>query len=105
MEQSLKDDGGQTWVDYCGMTPSNQFIWGEKVDALNKAMLLLMNLKNDNAKKDLRLAFSQGNKIAYPLNLVSMARCLLSQYNIKNVNNNPCDKKGNKNGKKGDETK
>ena len=34
-----------------------------------------------------------------------MARLLLSQYNIKNVNNNPHDKKGDKNLKKGDEAK
>ena len=32
-----------------------------------------------------------------------MARYLLLQYNIKNVNN-PCNKKGDKNGKKGDES-
>ena len=56
-------------------------------------MLLLLNLKNDNAKKDLRLAYSQGNKTAYPLNPESMARYLLSMYSIKSTNN-PCDKRG-----------
>ena len=57
-------------------------------------MLLLLNSKNDNAKKDLRLAYSQGNKIAYPLNLES----------IKSANN-PRDNMGDKNGEKGDEPK
>ena len=56
-------------------------------------MLLLLNLKNDNAKKDLHLAYSQGNKTAYPLNLESIARYLLSMYSIKSANN-PRDKKG-----------
>ena len=63
-----------------------------------------MNSKEDNAKKDLRLAYSQGNKLSYPVNVESMARYLLMMYNIKNVNN-PCDKKGDKNRKKDDEPK
>ena len=67
-------------------------------------MLLLLNSKNDNVKKDLRLAYSQGNTTAYPLNLESMVRYLLSTYSIKSTNNSR-DKKGNKNGKKGDEPK
>ena len=67
-------------------------------------MLFLLNSKNDNAKKDLHLAYSQGNKTAYPLNLESMARYLLSMYSIKSANN-PCGKRGDKNRKKGDEPK
>ena len=63
-----------------------------------------MNLKNDNTQKDLLLAYSQGNIIAYPVNAESMARYLSLMYNIKNINN-PRDKKGDKNGKKGDESK
>ena len=63
-----------------------------------------MNLKNDNAKKDLRLSYSQGNKIAHLLNLESMAGYLLLMYTIKSVNDH-CDKKGDKNRKKGDEPK
>ena len=47
---------------------------------------------------------TQGNHSAYPENVESMARFLSLQYNIKTVNN-PRDKKGDKNGKKGDETK
>ena len=82
------------------MTPANQLIWEEKLDAQNKAILLLMNSKNDNAKKDLRLAYAQGKRSAYLLTVESIARFLLLQYNIKTVNN-PCNKKGDKNGKGG----
>ena len=67
-------------------------------------MPLLLNSKNGNAKKYVRLAYSQGNKKVYPLNLESMTRCLLSMYLIKSANNPP-DKKGDKNRNKGDEPK
>ena len=67
-------------------------------------MLLLINLKNNNAKKDPRLAYLQGNKIAYPLNLELMTKYLSSMYTIKSVNN-PRNKKGDKKGKQGNEPK
>ena len=47
------------WAGFCAMPVAEQIIWEEKSDAITKAMLLLMNLKNDNAKKNLRLAYSQ----------------------------------------------
>ena len=82
MEQILKAELPLfNWAEYCAMAPVDQHIWKEKTDAQNKAMLLLMHLKNNNAKKDLRLAYSQGNKSTYPVNVVSMARYLLSQIN------------------------
>ena len=64
-----------------------------------------MNSKNEPAKKDLRLAFAQGNHSAYPDTIETMSRFLYLQYKNKNINpnNNPCDKEGDKNGKKGDE--
>ena len=74
------------------------------MDAQNKALLLLMNPKNNNAKKDLRLAYAQGNRSAYLVTVESMARFLSLQYNIKTLNNT-CDKNRDKNGKKGDKTK
>ena len=43
-------------------------------------MLLLVNLKNEIAKKDLRLAYAQGNLSAYPDSCEKIARFLLSQY-------------------------
>ena len=75
------------------MAVANQEIWEAKGDASTKAMLLLMNSKNDAAKKDLCLSYSQGNKKAYPETAESMARYLSTQYNNK-VLNNSCDKKG-----------
>ena len=81
------------WTDYCAMAVADQEIWETKGDASTKAMLLLMNSKNDVAKKDLRLSYSQGNKTAYPVTAKSMARYLLAQYNNK-VSNYPCNKKG-----------
>ena len=54
VEQLLKAEiPSLTWADYCTMTLANQLIWEEKSDAQNKAMLLLMNSKNNNANKDL----------------------------------------------------
>ena len=89
------------------MTAAIPLGWEEKVDNLSKTMLLLMNSENELAKKNLRLAFAQNNHSASPQTVEKMARFLLSQYKNKNVNpnNNPRDKKGDKNRKKGDKTK
>ena len=46
------------WDDYYTMDVADQEIWEAKGDASNKAMLLLMNSKNDAAKKDLRRLYS-----------------------------------------------
>ena len=59
-----------------------------------------MNLKNDNGKEDLRLAYSQGNKIAYPLSIEAMARYMLTQSPSKNSGHQGKGKKGDRNGKK-----
>ena len=64
------------WNDYCTMDVADQEIWEAKGDASTKAMLLLMNSKNDAAKKDLRLLYSQGNKKTYPETAKLMARYL-----------------------------
>ena len=53
-----------------------------------------MNSKNDNAKKDLRLAYSQGNKTAYPLTIKAMARYMSTQYPNKNSAHQREGKKG-----------
>ena len=70
----------------------------ERGDELNKTMLYLINLKNKHAKKDLCLAYSQGNMIAYSTNIKEMARYLSTQY----PNNKPANQR---NGKKGDKNK
>ena len=65
-----------TWAYYCAMSPVDQLIWEERGNELNTAMLFLMNLKNNNAKKDLRLAYSKGNMTVYPSKIIEMARYL-----------------------------
>ena len=42
------------WAHYCGLTVAEQVVWEKKGDDSIKAMLLLMNSKNDAAKKDLK---------------------------------------------------
>ena len=44
------------WAGYCALPEEDQLVWELRADPLNQAMLYLMNLKNENAKKDLRLA-------------------------------------------------
>jgi len=63
------------WDDYCGMTVANRGIWEAKGDASTKDMLLLMNSKNDAAKKDISLSYSQGKKTAYPSDWSLTASC------------------------------
>ena len=104
MELLDAETPAKTWSDYCAMPVADQLSWEEKGDASTKAMLLLLNSKNDNAKKDLRLSYSQGNKKAYPKSAEAMARYLSTQYTTK-TSNNQRDKKGDKNSKKGDDSK
>ena len=86
------------WAGYCALTPDEQLVWEQRADELNQSMLYLMNSKNELAKKDLRLAYSQGNNTAYPPNIESMARYLSTQY----PNNKPANQRG---GKMGDRRK
>ena len=66
-------------------------------------MLYLINSKNKNAKKDLRLAYSQRNNTAYPTDIKSAARYLSTQY----PNNKPTNQGGGnkENKRKGDDPK
>ena len=64
------------WAAYCVLTADQQLVWELRADTLNQAMHFLMNLKNETAKKDLRLVYSQGNSTAYPTNIEAMARYL-----------------------------
>ena len=91
------------WAGYCALPEANQLVWERKADALNQPMLYLMNSKNKNAKKDLRLVYSQGNNTAYPSNIKSMARYLSTQYTNSKSANQHEDKKGDK--RKGDDSK
>ena len=66
-------------------------------------MFYVMNSKNETVKKDLHLAYSQGNHTAYPPNIEAAAQYLSTQYpNTKPAN----QRKGNKRNKRtGDDTK
>ena len=82
------------WVAYCAMPPVDQLVWEERGDDLTKSILFLMNLKNDNTKKDLCLAYSQGNKTVYPPTIKVMARYMSTQYPNKNSFHQHKDKEG-----------
>ena len=60
-------------VENCALTSDKLLVWEDRGDELNKAMLYLINSKNKQAKKDLCLAYSQRNMIAYPTNIEAMA--------------------------------
>ena len=66
-------------------------------------MFHVMNSMNKHAKKDLRLAYSQGNMTAYPPNIKAIARYLSTQYSNNNLFNQRNGKEGDKN--KGDDPK
>ena len=61
---------------YCVLPAEQQLVWELRVDELNQAMLFLINSKNETAKKNLRLVYSQGNSTAYPTIIKEMARYL-----------------------------
>ena len=67
----------KNWNKHCGMTAVKQFGWEEKADDLAKAICLLLNSKNKAAKKDLRLAYAQGNHSSCPKTMEKMVRFLL----------------------------
>ena len=75
----------------------------QRTNELNQSMLYLINSKNELAKKELHLAYSQGNNDNYPPNIKPMARYLSSQYS----NNKPAHQhRGKKEDKKkGDDSK
>ena len=91
------------WDDYCALPEEEQLVWEQRADALNQSMTYLMNSKNENAKKDLRLAYSQGNHTAYPPNIKAAACNLSTQY----PNNKPANQRGSNKGnkRKGDDSK
>ena len=87
---------------YHGWTPDVQANWIRRYDDLALAMLFLNNSKNEDAKKELRRSFANGNKSAYQDTLEKMARLLSSQYPMtkgQNKKNTPND--GGKTKRKG----
>ena len=68
------------WDSYCTLPAEEQLVWDLRGVALNQAMIYLMNSKNKIAKKDLRLAYSQGNYTAYPADIKAAVWYLSTQY-------------------------
>ena len=62
--------------DYCALPEEDRLVWEQRADTLNQSMIYLMSSKNENAKKDLLLAYSQGNYTVYPLDIEAAARYL-----------------------------
>ena len=91
------------WAGYCAFLEANQLVWELRADALNQSMRYLMNSKKKNAKKNLRLAYSQENNTAYQFDIKSMASYLSTQY----PNNKPANQRWGKKGdnRKGDDSK
>ena len=81
------------WAGYCALTPAKK-MWEKRDKKLNKKMFCLMNSKNKNTKKDLCLAYSQGNLTTYPPTIKGMARYLSTQY----PNNKPTHQHNGKRG-------
>ena len=79
---------------YCQLTPVEQLVWKKSGDDLTKPMLFLMTLKNDNAKKDLRLAYSQENTTVHLPTIKAMARYQSTQYSNKNSAHQRKNRKG-----------
>ena len=71
-------------VAYCAIHPVYQLVQEERGNDLNRAMLFLMNSKNDITKRDLCLAYLQGDMTAYQPTIELMARYLSIQYPNKN---------------------
>ena len=68
------------WDAYCALPVEEQLAQEQRADALNPSMIYLMNSKNEIAKKDLHLAYSQGNYTSYPANIEGAAWYLSTQY-------------------------
>ena len=68
------------WDGYCALLAEIQLVCETRADALNQVMIFIMNSKNEITKKDLQLAYSQGNHTAYPTNIEAAAQYLSTQY-------------------------
>ena len=88
------------WDAYCTLSAEGQLAWELRADALNQSMIYLMNSKNEITKKDLHLAYSQGNYTVYPADIKAATLYLSTQY----PNNKPSNQGKNKQ-RKGDDSK
>ena len=75
------------WNGYCTVLAETRILWETRADALTQGTIYIMNSKNEIAKKDLRLAYSQGNHTSYPTNIETTTWYITTQYpNIKSYN-------------------
>ena len=99
MELLSKATDPLDWAGYCALSEEDQLVWEDRANALNQTMLKLMKSKNENARKDLHLEYSQGNNTAYPTNIELAARYLSTQYpNHKPTNQRGGNKENKRNG-------
>ena len=108
MEDALalneEDDGTGKMVpkpltieNYFAMPASQQRKWEKLGDDLNIAMIFLNNSRNENMKRDLRVAYSHGNKECYPRNVEALARLQATQYRVRDNRTTPNGGGGNGN--------
>ena len=88
------------WDAYCALPEEGQLVWETRAEALNQSMIYLMASKNKIVKKDLCLAYSQGNYTAYPADIEAAARYLFTQYPNSKTSNQRKNKQ-----RKGDDPK
>ena len=75
------------WDGHCALPADDWLDWERRADALTQGMIYIINSKNEIVKKDLRLAYSQGNHTAYPTDIELVAQYVITQYsNIKSGN-------------------
>ena len=56
---------GNTLITFYNMVPADKVIWERIYEDLVMAMLFLNNSRNDEAKKELRCSYANGNTNAY----------------------------------------
>ena len=88
------------WDAYCALPAEGRLAWELRANALNQSVIYLMNSKNEIAKKDLRLVYSQGNYTVYPTDIEAAARYLPTQYPNNKLGKQPKNKQ-----RKGDDPK
>ena len=90
---------GNSLTTFYGYTDDAKATWEQIYDDLVLTMLFLNNLRNEEAKKDLRRSYANGNINAYQTKLKKMARLLSSQYPITKGQNKKPPYKNNDRGK------
>ena len=68
------------WDGYCALPAMRRFEWERRANALNQALIYIMNSKNEITKKALRLAYFQGSYTVYPADIKAAAWYLSRQY-------------------------